>query len=159
VTALILAPWAIVSVLWLAWIGSWIVFRRWAASPVRPNYHFVLAVGAVLTLLTMPFDPLWKFLSAFPSLAWAGVALVLLGFALTCWGRAGLGRSPDAAATPREDRVRPGRWSIRRHPIYAGTLLALAGTALVDQRVSAYVAWTFAFFALVKLREEGRLWW
>ena len=51
--------------------------------------------------------------------------------------------------------IRTGPYSVVRHPIYSGLLLAVIGTALVVGEVRGLVAVTIAFTAwLAKLRTE-----
>lgn len=71
----------------------------------------------------------------------AGASLTLAGIAFSLWARFRLGRNWSGAVTLKQDHqlIRSGPYSIVRHPIYSGFLLALTGTAIARGTVSALI--------------------
>jgi protein-S-isoprenylcysteine O-methyltransferase Ste14 len=74
---------------------------------------------------------------------WWGGALILAGILLFGWGIVSLGRNltPGTEPLPQAELVTTGAYAHVRHPIYAGTVLLLAGYTL------AWSNWTLAFVA------------
>jgi len=75
----------------------------------------------------------WRFVPDSAALAGAGFALTVAGVAVAIWARFFLGRNWSGIVTIKQDHrlVRRGPYAIVRHPIYAGFVLAMLGTALV----------------------------
>jgi len=74
----------------------------------------------------------WRFVPDSPTVGAAGLALTSAGVAVAIWARFFLGRNWSGAVTIKRDHslVRRGPYAIVRHPIYAGFVLAMIGTAL-----------------------------
>jgi protein-S-isoprenylcysteine O-methyltransferase Ste14 len=91
--------------------------------------------------------------------ALAGLAVTVAGIGLAVWARFILGRNWSAMVTIKQDHrlIRTGPYSVVRHPIYSGLLLALFGTAFVVGEVRGFAAFAFAFVAwIIKSRAEER---
>jgi protein-S-isoprenylcysteine O-methyltransferase Ste14 len=67
------------------------------------------------------------------TLEWTGVVMTIAGILFAVWARLTMGGNWSAAVTVKQDHVlmQRGPFALVRHPIYAGFLLALLGTALV----------------------------
>src|SRR5262249_29244276 len=81
-----------------------------------------------------------------------GVALDLVGIGFAVWARLVLGRNWSGliVAVPEENElVQRGPYAIVRHPIYAGLLLALTGTALTLGTLASYVGLAAGLAALM----------
>ena len=67
-----------------------------------------------------------------PWMGWLGIAITVLGFALTLWARSILGSNWSGTVTIKVDHelIRTGPYRYVRHPIYTGIIVALVGTAL-----------------------------
>jgi protein-S-isoprenylcysteine O-methyltransferase Ste14 len=74
-----------------------------------------------------------RFLVRDPWLEAAGLALTYAGAALAIWARWSLGENWSAEVSVKTDHqlIRSGPYAHVRHPIYAGLLLAVIGTAVV----------------------------
>ena len=69
-------------------------------------------------------DPTW--------LRWLGAPLLAAGAIVTVWGMRSLGRNltPGTEPLPQGDLITSGAYAHRRHPIYTGVVLLLAGYTL-----------------------------
>jgi protein-S-isoprenylcysteine O-methyltransferase Ste14 len=67
------------------------------------------------------------------TIEWTGVVMTIAGILFAAWARVTMGGNWSAAVTVKQDHVllHRGPFAMVRHPIYAGFLLALLGTALV----------------------------
>jgi len=96
-------------------------------------------------------------LPASAQLASAGLVVTSLGAAFAIWARLTLGRNWSATVTVKEDHsfVYRGPYRVVRHPIYAGILLAMLGTATVYDEAGCFLAVVFAFVGWwLKTRKE-----
>lgn len=159
------APFA---VLWLAWLGYWIVAARDVKTTRRRedvatfllNRVFVV-IGALL--LVVPHLPLHWLNEGFipPAIAayFLGLVMVAAGLGFAVWARVYLGRNWSATVTVKRDHelIRTGPYGLVRHPIYTGLLLALLGTAVGIGEWRGLVAFaSFTIGFLFKLKAEER---
>jgi|SRR5215469_6199895 len=147
--------------LWSAWALYWLLSALRAKATQRRESlasrlaHVVpLVVGA--TLLAWEAPPwsalrwrLWP-----PSLAadWIGVALVTVGLAFAIWARMHLGTNWSGTVTVKQghELVRSGPYAYVRHPIYAGLITAILGTAIASGTVHAAIGLAIIAVALVR---------
>jgi protein-S-isoprenylcysteine O-methyltransferase Ste14 len=83
----------------------------------------------------------------------------VIGLGFSALARAWLGRNWSAEVTVKDghELVRSGPYALVRHPIYAGMLLALAGTALMVGKWRALIGLALVVVALLrKLTVEER---
>jgi len=95
-----------------------------------------------------------------PVLAAVGALLFACGIALAVWARLHLGRNWGMPMTQRAEPelVTSGPYRFVRHPIYSGLLLAMLGTALVDNLLGLIVvAVLVAYFYYCGTVEERNL--
>jgi protein-S-isoprenylcysteine O-methyltransferase Ste14 len=127
--------------LWVAWLLYWSVAAFGAKANLRQESfvsrlsHIVpLAVGiALLATLHVPFA--WLATRIVPTSAvwfWLGLALVVLGLAVSVAARVWLGNNWSGMVTLKQDHelIRSGPYRWVRHPIYTGLLLAILGSAI-----------------------------
>ena len=77
---------------------------------------------------------------------WTGLALTMAGVAVAIWARVTLGTNWSATVTVKENHelIRKGPYLFVRHPIYAGALLAILGTALAFGEVRGLLGFLVA---------------
>jgi protein-S-isoprenylcysteine O-methyltransferase len=86
-----------------------------------------------------------------------GLILTGAGIAFAIWARLALGRNWSGTVTIKEDHVliRHGPYRFVRHPIYAGILLAMAGTAVGYGRTTCLIGLGIALLSFwIKSRKE-----
>ncbi|HEY6292723.1 MAG TPA: isoprenylcysteine carboxylmethyltransferase family protein [Terriglobia bacterium] len=124
--------------------------------------HLLFGVVAFFLLFNdrIAWGPLAeRFLPAVWVWAVAGAALTWAGVGLAIWARTILGGNWSALVTVKQDHtlIRSGPYSVVRHPIYSGLLLAGLGTALALGEVRGLLAVGLAFLIwLDKSRAEER---
>ena len=93
-------------------------------------------------------------------IGWGGFCLTATGCAFAVWARALLGSNWSSAVTVKKNHefIRRGPYAIVRHPIYAGFLIGILGTALAVGEVGGLIAFALAFVAWSrKVRAEEQL--
>lgn len=152
-------PSTLVAGFWLLWLAYWLVSARGTKPIARREgpwtslLHLVpAALGAWLLVGPVPawLDRRW-----FPHgspLAWLGLALLALGLGWTVWARRWLGREWSGRVTLKQDHVliQDGPYRLSRHPIYAGILAGVAGTALALGRWRDLAAFAFLLVAFLR---------
>jgi protein-S-isoprenylcysteine O-methyltransferase Ste14 len=156
-----------IGVCWGAFMVVWIVgavhSARYAPAVRKRtmgNLRWLLVVAAFVVLRFVPGSD-WDRLSAH---AWwirlPGLALLVTATVFTIWSRASLGTMWSSTVVAREGHElrTDGPYGIVRHPIYAGILGMLVGSAMLD----GFGRWTLALVAggvlvLIRVRAEERL--
>lgn len=88
-----------------------------------------------------------------------GLFLTIAGIAFAIWARFYIGENWSSAVTVKVDHqlVRSGPYSLVRHPIYSGILLAIVGTAVAEGRIFGLMAIPFFWIGFwIKSRIEER---
>lgn len=154
------------SILWDAWIVSWIVASVWSRRVVaRPAafqevvYWLLPAVGFGLLAfgsIATNFSPLWAMP---PAIGWALAVICGAGLLLTWWARIALGSLWSGSVSRKEDHrvVQSGPYLVVRHPIYTGVIVAsLAHVAVIGQAANLAGALVMTLGFWLKARFEER---
>jgi protein-S-isoprenylcysteine O-methyltransferase Ste14 len=153
--------WLLVGVCWLmAALRSKPVARR--EKPLTRLVHLAImsvAFGLLFSRSARVGALGDRFLPESDGVGWAGLGLAVAGCAFAVWARLWLGTNWSATVTRKQDHelVRSGPYAVVRHPIYAGLLLAMLGTALALGEVRGLVGLALAFVGwFTKARTEER---
>lgn len=159
---------ALIPAFWILWLGYWIV-AACAASETRRRENFVsrlthycpLILGGVLLGIPDIFgrELERQFHDRTQVWLWIATALVATGLGFSAAARAWLGRNWSAEVTVKQGHrlVRNGPYALVRHPIYAGVLLALVGSALAVDKWRALIGLTLValgFFRKIVIEER-----
>jgi protein-S-isoprenylcysteine O-methyltransferase Ste14 len=151
-------------VLGLVWLPGFFMSKSTSKVPhlaLQIPASALLAVGFVFLLnprmhfLNVPITPHDGLFGL------AGLALDLAGIGFAIWARLALGANwSGIVATTKEghELVQTGPYAIVRHPIYAGILLAMIGTALTLGTLTGYIGLLAGFVAImIRVDIEERL--
>ena len=150
-----------VSILWLCWLSYWILAaargrrRRRSEAQSSRSLHIALLAVAFFLLLFRPLciGPLsWRVVPAGALPHAIGLLIALAGLLFTVWARSRLGENWSAAIAVEGEHqlVRTGPYALVRHPIYSGLLLAIAGTAVSDGSLRAFLGAALACVAYLR---------
>lgn len=126
--------WAALGIVWL--VGLAFTKRAVRSQPMGSRvFTMSLAVLGFALLGTDWFQFAWlaeRFVPQTRAVAGAGLALTIAGCLFAVWARVALGRNWSGRATVKEghELIVSGPYSLARHPIYTGLLVAVAGSAL-----------------------------
>jgi protein-S-isoprenylcysteine O-methyltransferase Ste14 len=151
--------WLAVGVVWL--VGAITAKRtertQTSASRVR---HLALEAAAFFLVfghIPWPAWLQWRFVGGSIGAQWVGLALTAAGIAFAIAARVWIGRNWSGRVTIKEQHelIKNGPYSLVRHPIYSGFLLALLGTAMVQGEVRGLIGFALAALGWIfKLRTE-----
>ncbi len=157
----------IIRISWAAFLLTWVLTARGIKKDAVRSSGWVrwagirmLAVVAVILSLRYPlFHRL--LLSDISAIVVAGDVLTVAGVAVAVWARLALGSnwSPVPSIKHGHELATAGPYRLVRHPIYAGMLFGLIGSALADR---AAVVWPTVLVAIAiviayRIRIEERL--
>ena len=137
--------------LWIAFLAIWAIgaARTKQTARSQPFLELLLqrclaAAGGIL-LFVPRLSVSWLGLGLLPdstALAYLGVAMTAGGIGFAVWARFALGRNWSGNVTIKRDHelIRRGPYTLVRHPIYSGLLLALLGTAIYVNELRGLIA-------------------
>lgn len=149
----------------LVWIAGLLFTKRTVRSQPAGARLFHLALIALgFSLLGAEwFRGGWlgmRFRPESQEVALIGLALTITGCLFAIWARLTLGNNWSARATVKADHelITRGPYSLTRHPIYTGLMIAITGTALARDEWRCILAVVVILLALlVKMGQEEQL--
>ena len=160
-------PTKLLTIIWLAWVISWIVASFWSGRtkahvPISEAWVYWLPIvfGSIM-LLPVTERELGARQLYHPgeSGTYLAAAVVVIGISFTWWGRIHLGRFWSNAITHKEDHriIDTGPYGVVRHPIYTGQIIGLFASGLAIATWTAMVGvLLIAFGQFQKARLEER---
>ena len=161
INATIAICWSVFAVVWI--VGH-VYNKRHSPAVTRRtlgNTRWLVMGAAVVILLRFVPPTDWQDLSVHSAwLRWPGLVLLVGSTVFTLWARITLGLmwSSDVVARSGHELRTDGPYAVVRHPIYAGLLGMLIGSALLE----GFGRWTVglvvaAVLIAIKTRAEERL--
>lgn len=154
---------------WLGLALVWLAGLAFTKRTVRSQelgsrlFHMALALLGFALIGGQHFRQGWlgdRFVPDLPLFGIGGFALTLAGCLFAIWARVTLGGNWSGRATVKSDHelIVSGPYSLARHPIYTGLLVAAAGTALArgEWRCVLGIALIVLAFA-IKIGQEEKL--
>ena len=147
-------------VFWIYWLAASVGVKAGRTRWARFTGVRVAIILIVLLLLRLRVFKGHHGVTSNPWLQGIGLAIFLLGLALAVWARIYLGRNWGMPMSEKADPelVTTGPYSVIRHPIYSGIILAMIGTTIA---VSLYwliaVVLVGAYFIYSAVMEERHM--
>ncbi len=150
---------------WLALIIVW-VLGAFTAKPdvgsslriIRWLWQIPLLALLIFALLQNPHDDALflerRFFDFGPIVGWIGTLLTVIGVAFALWARYKLGRNWGLNTKEDPVLVVSGPYAYVRHPIYAGAMLGLFGSALTGSIVAVVTFIGSIIFSLLRIHKE-----
>jgi protein-S-isoprenylcysteine O-methyltransferase Ste14 len=145
-----------IRLIWVAVGIYWLVEARGGkkvakTEPTASRVLHLVLIAAAFALLFAEFPRVgilgarWLPLQSW--FGWLGFGLTAAGCAFAVWARLHLGANWSATVTVKKEHelVRSGPYTVVRHPIYSGFLLAILGTAVALGEVRGVLALLLAF--------------
>jgi protein-S-isoprenylcysteine O-methyltransferase Ste14 len=154
--------WEALGLVWL--IGLAFTKRTIRSQPSGTHlFHLALAALGFLLLGSRYFEVGWLGEHLLPStypVQVAGLVATVAGCLFAIWARFTLGSNWSGRATVKagHELITTGPYSVARHPIYTGLLVAAVGTAIAVGQVRCALGFVLIVLALaVKMSQEERL--
>ncbi|MBL8077310.1 MAG: isoprenylcysteine carboxylmethyltransferase family protein [Anaerolineales bacterium] len=161
--------WEIICICWAVFWSYWTIRElRWHRSKRKVALTFtvfnsgLLYLGFIMVLLGRSV-PSWLGLLLLPQaipIQILGTVFAIAGVGFAIWSRQSLSSnwSRNVAILENQQFIHSGPYTIVRHPIYTGILLALLGSTLVSSTLGNLLGFIFAMISLwQKARTEEKL--
>ncbi len=141
---LYLDAWLVALVVWI--IAALFVKRAERSEPLGSRLiqlGWAVVATVLLSFRRLPWAPLnVRVIPRSFVLGNLGLLMTVGGIAFAIWARFYIGRNWSGRVTIKKDHelIRSGPYAIVRHPIYAGFLVALAGTTIAIGEIRAVLA-------------------
>jgi protein-S-isoprenylcysteine O-methyltransferase Ste14 len=156
----------VIVVSWLLLMAVWVLGAFTAKRDVSGGSRIfrwlwqILLLGLLIFVLRNPHDDASilgrEFFHFGAAVSWVGAFLTVVGIAFAIWARYRLGR--NWGSHPKADHVlvTSGPYAYVRHPLYAGAILALFGSALTGSIVAVVLFLISIIFCLRRINKEER---
>jgi protein-S-isoprenylcysteine O-methyltransferase Ste14 len=118
-------------------------------------------LGLLIYVLRNPYDDVTVLERAFfhfgPAVDWVGAFVTVVGVVFAIWARYRLGRNWGSDTKEDPVLVTSGPYAYVRHPIYAGAMLGLFGSALTGSMVAVAMFSISIIFCLRRIYKEERV--
>jgi protein-S-isoprenylcysteine O-methyltransferase Ste14 len=156
----IVASWFALMTVWV--IGAFTAKRDVSTSPTIVLWLWRIPLLALLIYaLRNLHDDAAIFERAFfnfgPALNWVGTFLTVIGVTFAIWARYSLGRNWGSNTKEDPVLVTSGPYAYVRHPLYAGAILGLFGSALTGSMVAVVMFMISIVFCLRRIHKEERV--
>lgn len=156
----------VIAFLWLVFIAYWIISA--GQSKQTKSYQKVIWGGTTARITTVILIALlwtvplfsYRLYSPILTLEIVGISICIVGLLFSVWARETLGEnwSANPAETKKDHKlITTGPYSIVRHPIYTGEIVALLGSLIAIGQVNIlilFVVFTFGVFMRSRV-EDG----
>jgi protein-S-isoprenylcysteine O-methyltransferase Ste14 len=150
---------------WLVSEIYWGVHSRGNKETVHRQRTFVrmfavISIYAAFALIYVPYLSIGvlgvRLLPQTDVLGIVGSVLCGSGICFSVWSRSTLGKNWSGPVTLKKghDLIRNGPYAIVRHPIYLGSLVSLAGSAMTTAEVRGFVGVLLVMYMLMKKMDE-----
>jgi protein-S-isoprenylcysteine O-methyltransferase Ste14 len=149
--------------IWLTWVFYWWVVSRDVKSNLykessRSRLLHLIPLAVAFLLLGLPHGVIrWFNIPILPAhywklWFWMGAFITVSGLLFTVWARQYLGRNWSGAIAIKQNHqlITRGPYSLVRHPMYSGLLLAFTGTAISRGDLQGSLAIIMAFGTLLR---------
>lgn len=144
------AVWILIGIYWVAASIRVKAVARQERSASRAWHLLIMVIAFILLFRSVTsVGPLAsRFVPADQWICWTGLAITIAGCSFAVWSRIFIGSNWSATVTIKQSHelIRSGPYAIVRHPIYAGFLTAVLGTAIVLGEIRGLAALALAFF-------------
>ena len=154
----IIASWVILIVVWV--LGAIAAKPDAGSSPRIVRWlRQLLLLGILIFALTRSLhdDAVFlerAFFNSGLAVGWFGAFLTIIGIAFAIWARCQLGRNWGSHTKEKPVLITSGAYACVRHPIYAGVILALLGSALTGSIVAVVWFILSVIFCLHRIKKE-----
>lgn len=166
-------PRSLIGLLWVAFVVCWLVLAQFNKKTSRDTPLWAgrgMRVAIIVAVLLVAAFRRHAVVARLASISrappfhvgvagqWAGVGLCLVGFAFAVWARIYLGRNWGMPMSLRQghELVTSGPYAYVRHPIYAGIMLAMVGSALTESLLWMLVFGLYFGYFLFSARSEEK---
>jgi protein-S-isoprenylcysteine O-methyltransferase Ste14 len=160
----------LLTAVWLAWGAYWLIALVYEVATdrtkatVRRKSGSSLIFLALLILLFTPIGRSWalglSFIQGSTAMKATGLLIAAGGIGFAIWARRYLGGNWSGVPAIKRGQtlVKSGPYAIVRHPIYAGLLCGVVGSAVVLGNYGSLIVVALAvLFVLVRITQEERL--
>ena len=156
----IVASWLILMAVWV--VGAFFAKPDVSSSPRIVRWLWQLPLlGLLIYVLRNPYDDVTFFERAFfnfgPVVDWVGAFVTVVGVVFAIWARYRLGRNWGSNTKEDPVLVTSGPYAYIRHPLYAGAMLGLFGSALTGSMIGVAMFIGSIIFCLNRIHKEERV--